>query len=456
MLLTLRTLCAIALAAATSRALPPAPIAGVPTPQELVSVKGVRQPLLGTITGETERELVFNPYRSTHAVMVYGIMRYPKTRVRSRRSGIPAHEEFHMSLIQAEDDADKLCGLAAWCKKRRLKQERLLALEAALRANPEHGAALKAMTKTRSTAFLHSDRLSNEDLNEALSNWLANEDADARARSAKALIKTYKLPYKSWYLARAFRSSQQPTGKIHDRKLTLQGDKIAGVYTLYVPGDYDPLKPTALFVGLHGGGPTDDGKGVLGNGRQAFGLYSSQLRKRNYIAVFPTALRAPWRSGVNDPWIRALVAEIQALYNIDLNRVYLAGHSMGGYGTWHFGPKYCDRWAAIAPMSGGGSNGIKQLRDTSTFVYLYHGADDRVVGCRNSRAAAKQMLSGGNDFIYTELPDSGHGLPGSIVEEMFTFFERKRLLIKKRVQVRPRSSFLDKPGKDEIQYFGKL
>ena len=297
MLLTLRTLCAIALAAATSRALPPAPIAGVPTPQELVSVKGVRQPLLGTITGETERELVFNPYRSTHAVMVYGIMRYPKTRVRSRRSGIPAHEEFHMSLIQAEDDADKLCGLAAWCKKRRLKQERLLALEAALRANPEHGAALKAMTKTRSTAFLHSDRLSNEDLNEALSDWLANEDADARARSAKALIKTYKLPYKSWYLARAFRSSQQPTGTIHDRKLTLQGDKIAGVYTLYVPGDYDPLEPTALFVGLHGGGPTDDGKGVLGNGRQAFGLYSSQLRKRNYIAVFPTALRAPWRSG---------------------------------------------------------------------------------------------------------------------------------------------------------------
>lgn len=460
MLLTLPILSAAALAAGTVPATPLAhpgiTATSLSRPQELVTIKGARKPLLGTITGETEQELVFNPYRSTHAEMVYGVTRFPKNRIRARRTAIPPHEEFHLRLASAGGEPDKLTTLAAFCKKRRLKEERLLALEAALREDPEHESTLKAMTSIKSAAFLHSDRFCNEKLNEALIDWLANEDAKDRAKTAKKLIKTFKLPLKSWYFARAYRSSQQPTGTLHDRKLTLHGDKIPGVYTLYVPSDYDPFQPTALFIGLHGGGPGPGGKGVVGSGKAAFGMFSGQLRKRNYIGVFPTALRAPWRSGVNDPWIRALVAEIQALYNIDLNRVYLAGHSMGGFGTWHFGPKYCDQWAAIAPMSGGGSNGIKRLRDTGTFVYLYHGADDTVVRCRNSRAAAKQMLDGNNDFIYTELPNSGHSLPRSIVGEMFTFFERKRLMVKNRAQARPRSSFLARPSKDERKFFGKL
>ena len=129
---------------------------------------------------------------------------------------------------------------------------------------------------------------------------------------------------------------------------------------------------------------------------------------------------------------------------------------MGGYGTWHFGPKYCERWAAIGPTAGGGSNGLKKLRDTNTFVYLYHGGHDPRVAPGDSRSAARRMLSGGNDFIYTEIPDSGHSLPDSVVEEMFAFFDRKRLTIRKRVQARPRSSFDGRQSRDEIEFFGKL
>ena len=39
-------------------------------------------------------------------------------------------------------------------------------------------------------------------------------------------------------------------------------------------------------------------------------------------------------------------------YTIDPNRIYLMGHSMGGFGTWWLGQKYAGTWAAIAPMSG--------------------------------------------------------------------------------------------------------
>lgn len=38
-------------------------------------------------------------------------------------------------------------------------------------------------------------------------------------------------------------------------------------------------------------------------------------------------------------------------YNIDENRIYLMGHSMGGAGTLYLGTKYPSIWAALAPIA---------------------------------------------------------------------------------------------------------
>ena len=38
-------------------------------------------------------------------------------------------------------------------------------------------------------------------------------------------------------------------------------------------------------------------------------------------------------------------------FNIDGDRIYLMGHSMGGGGTWHLGLKYPDIWAGLAPIA---------------------------------------------------------------------------------------------------------
>jgi poly(3-hydroxybutyrate) depolymerase len=39
-------------------------------------------------------------------------------------------------------------------------------------------------------------------------------------------------------------------------------------------------------------------------------------------------------------------------YNVDPDRTYLMGHSMGGMGTYVLGQKYAEKWAAIGVMSG--------------------------------------------------------------------------------------------------------
>jgi pimeloyl-ACP methyl ester carboxylesterase len=424
------------------------------SPQDLVFLKTSRKPLRGSVTAQTDAELVFNPYYSTHAEMVWGVETFAKKKVRSVKTDVPPRDDFWLRLHKAKNSADELFKLAEFCKKKRLKDECLVALEWALLADAAHVATRKVLGSSKADAFLARDPATNQQLSDALDAYLKNDDRAARVAKAKGLIKQYRLKWDVTYFERAYRSNKQPRGTTRDRKLTMRKDEIPGVYTLYVPDSYDPFRPTALILLLHGGG--QEGDKVIGSGRAACSQFSGSLRNLNYIAVCPTALRAPWRSAINDPWIRALLAEAEALFNVDLNCVYVAGHSMGGYGTWHFGPKYCDRFAAIGAMCGGGSNGLKNLRDTNTFVYLYHGGDDTRVRPGNSQATAKRMLKDGNDFVYTQLPNKGHSCPRSAIEEMFTFFARKRLTVKKRIQARTRSSFFAKQTRDEIKYFGKL
>jgi predicted peptidase len=58
-------------------------------------------------------------------------------------------------------------------------------------------------------------------------------------------------------------------------------------------------------------------------------------------------------------------------YNVDSDRIYLMGHSMGGMGTYVLGQKYAETWAAIAPMSGtlgDASYSLGRLKDVAVML----------------------------------------------------------------------------------------
>jgi hypothetical protein len=148
--------------------------------------------------------------------------------------------------------------------------------------------------------------------------------------------------------------------------------------------------------------------------------------------------------------------EVKLLFHIDLNRIYLTGHSMGGFGTWHFGPLFAEELAAISPMAGGGGPNPR-LEDTKTPVFIFHGADDNVVGPSSDRSAARSLAKGTHDFIYTELTGVGHGFPDSIQNDLFDFFDVRRLAVgrgRKAPSAEVRSSFLQKVSRDEKRYLG--
>ena len=130
-----------------------------------------------------------------------------------------------------------------------------------------------------------------------------------------------------------------------------------------------------------------------------------------------------------------IIAELKRTYNIDTNQIYLAGHSMGGGGTWSIGTHYADIFAAISPMAGmasesKGSIPIANLKNTP--VWFYHSIDDPRVPVEPDRQTAKLLKEykekyGPYEYIYKEYTDIGHGLPKEGLASIWKWmFSKKR------------------------------
>ena len=158
---------------------------------------------------------------------------------------------------------------------------------------------------------------------------------------------------------------------------------------------------------------------VTGSGESAMNFYMDVAESWGWIVAAPTARAAPWGAKENSALLDALLDEMRMLYNVDENRIYLTGHSMGGFGTWYWGPRKSDVWAACAPCAGGGGpNGVSSK---GLPVYIFHGSDDGIVGPSSDRSAAKALLSDKKaDFVYTELDKAAERIPDIVSLEVLS------------------------------------
>jgi predicted esterase len=107
-------------------------------------------------------------------------------------------------------------------------------------------------------------------------------------------------------------------------------------------------------------------------------------------------------------------------FNIDENRVYLMGHSMGGMGASYLGEKYAPMWAAVACLAGFGSpdpNG--NLKGTP--LYFTAGSEDSIGMA--GRAVAERLKAAGMDCEWKEVPGLDHGgIIAGAMPDVFKFF----------------------------------
>lgn len=103
----------------------------------------------------------------------------------------------------------------------------------------------------------------------------------------------------------------------------------------------------------------------------------------------------------------ALIDHISTVYRVDAQKIYVTGLSMGGYGTWELAKKYPDRFAAAAPICGGGSiKGIERLKDVP--VWAFHGEKDDVVPLDEGEKMVQALQDVGGNVKLTVYPDAAH------------------------------------------------
>jgi pimeloyl-ACP methyl ester carboxylesterase len=139
-------------------------------------------------------------------------------------------------------------------------------------------------------------------------------------------------------------------------------DGTAQPYTVSVPASYDPAKPTPLYLYLHGrstpgGNPAnpDLAWGQIGgsdreNPERAGG--GNGGRAVNYIRVnaFGRGNNSFRWAGETD--VLEVIASVRKRYNIDPDRIILAGFSMGGAGSWQLGLRMPDLFCGLEINAG--------------------------------------------------------------------------------------------------------
>ena len=127
-----------------------------------------------------------------------------------------------------------------------------------------------------------------------------------------------------------------------------------------------------------------------------------------FIVVAPQCPKGSWwndRDQIDN--LSRLVSEIETNYRIDKRRIYLTGLSMGGYGTWSLAASDPSRFAAIAPICGGGNlRDAGSIKDIPTWVF--HGARDKVVPVSESKQMVQAIRAAGGEPEFTIYPKAGH------------------------------------------------
>lgn len=178
-------------------------------------------------------------------------------------------------------------------------------------------------------------------------------------------------------------------------------------YITYLPENYDSTKADLypLIIYLHG----RSASGTNLNSVRRYGLpfFLDRGKKLDYIVIAP---QCPWgKNWASENWMDPMLDKLNRKYHIDNDRIYLTGMSLGGFGTWELANRYPNRFAAIAPMCGGGktewTNNIYHIP-----TWVFHGTQDRLIPVMRSDEMVAGLEKHQALIKYSRIPKMGHDL----------------------------------------------
>ena len=178
----------------------------------------------------------------------------------------------------------------------------------------------------------------------------------------------------------------------------------AAQYLLYRPEAYTLAgdRRWPLIVFLHGA--AERGADLRRIKRHGLPQLLDRRPDFPFVVVSPQCPIGTWWSL---PVLSALLDDVLAHHAVDPERVYLTGLSMGGFGTWGWAIAEPHRFAAIAPICGGGTPAaVCAIRHLP--VWAFHGARDDVVPLHRSEDMVRALEACGGAVRFTVYPHAKH------------------------------------------------
>ena len=176
-------------------------------------------------------------------------------------------------------------------------------------------------------------------------------------------------------------------------------------YLEYLPEGYDTDtdRKWPLLVFLHGAGERGDNlDAVKIHGPPKL---AEAGKKFPFIVIAPQCPKDSWWT-----WqpVMPLIEKLEKELRVDIDRIYLTGLSMGGYGTWSLATRYPEKFAAVAPICGGGVPYLTK-RIPHLPVWAFHGGKDSVVPASESQRLIDALKKNGNKHAWlTIYPKASH------------------------------------------------
>jgi len=158
-----------------------------------------------------------------------------------------------------------------------------------------------------------------------------------------------------------------------------------------VPESYSASEAHPLIILLHG--YTSSGRN-----QDSYFQVSDLADDYGFLFAAPDGVREPsgnesrfWNASdaccnffgveVDDSdYVRSIIDEMKQRYNVDGNRVFLIGHSNGGFMSFRMAYEHSDAVAAIASLAGANHMDQREAPENPVHILQIHGTNDETIG----------------------------------------------------------------------------
>jgi phospholipase/carboxylesterase len=183
---------------------------------------------------------------------------------------------------------------------------------------------------------------------------------------------------------------------------------------LHIPKSYDPAKPIALMVALHGAGGRSNGP---------LRTWTPQADARNFVLVVPESSSTTWDAirGLYGDDVEAIDRALKLAFarvNVDPRRVALQGFSDGASYGIGLALNNTDLFTHVIASSPGFITRYGRRRPgAKPAVFVSHGRGDPILPYSNAAGRIVPQLQGEGCAVTFRAFEGGHAVPVDVADE---------------------------------------